>query len=265
MDKLEKNKAHSKPGLGTFVEFLDEHAVSIYSTIAAALFALNGYIFSLHHVLGIIDIFLAILFFMLSLFATTSAKRSSRQLSGKIKSLNHKLHKQKKSLTNYLEYLVESLFNGTLGFQPSERISVFEITKGGFELVARFSTNPELCNGVRRNFPLDYGIIGAAFKADKGEAFDLKLPDPEADFAAYEAEQQEKWEIPKTHLKKMRMKPRGYSAFVVNNGLNSQVSGVILFESTHPGKLGKEMTRKAAKCSEVIEIGNLLGFADVGE
>ena len=61
------------------------------------------------------------------------------------------------------------------------------------------------------------------------------------------------------------MKPRGYSAFVIHNSLNNQVSGVILFESTQSGKLGKEMTRKAAKCNEVIEIGNLLGFADVGE
>ncbi len=255
----------SKSATGQVVAFLDENAVHIYSTLAAVMFASNGVWFSLHYGWGILDLSGAVLFFFLSLRESAATNRQLRRLQAEHKVLTGRAGAQRESLEGYLTYLIGQIANNRLGFKQTERISVLEYYNGGFALVSRFSANPDYCIIKRNKYPPDFGVAGAALASEKGEAYDFKLPDPEADLEAYLEHQAENWSIPKSDGKKLKMKSREYAAFTVLNRSNSQVSGVIVFESTRSGAFKLEELRKAANSAEAQDIGNLLGFVDLGE
>jgi hypothetical protein len=260
-----KSTGGSKTVTRRFAAFLDDNAVHIYSTLAAVMFASNGVWFGLHYSWGILDLSGAVLFFFLSLRESAQTNSQLRRLARENAELTGKAGNQSASLEGYLTYLIELIFNNRLGYKQTERISVLEYCNGGFALVARFSANPDFCNIARHKYPPDFGVAGAALASEKGEAYDLKLPDPEKDLDAYVAYQADNWNVPKSEGKKLRMKAREYAAFTVTNRANSQVSGVIVFESTRSGVLKLDELRKAANSAEAQDIGNLLGFVDLGE
>ncbi len=260
-----KSSGDSKTTARRIAGFLDEHAVHIYSTLAAVMFASNGVIFGVHYSWGILDLTGAVLFFFLSLRESAEANSRLRKLERENAELSGRAGSQSASLEGYVTYLIALMFNNRLGYKSTERISVMEYSNGGFVLVARFSANPDYCNIARKKYPPDFGVAGAALASEEGEAHELKLPDPEKDLDAYLAQQAEKWNVPKSEGRKLKMFSREYAAFTVTNRANSQVSGVIVFESTRSGVLKLDELRKAAKSAEGQDIGNLLGFVDVGE
>lgn len=244
--------------------FLDDNAVHIYSTLAAVMFASNGVWFGIHYSWGVLDLVCAVLFFFLSLRESSEARSKLRKLAREKVEIEAKAGAKETSLGSYLTYLIELIYNNRLGFKATERISVLEYHEGGFALVARFSANPDFCIISKKKYPANYGVAGAALASENGEASDLKLPDPEKDMDAYIEYQHDKCNVPKSDVKKYKMLSRQYAAFTVKNRSNNQTSGIIVFESTRAGALDMEELRKAANSQEANDIGNLLGFIDMG-
>jgi len=244
--------------------FLDDNAVHIYSALAAVMFASNGVLFGVHTALGVLDLCAAVLFFLLSLRESTQINRRLRRLTREKGEIEAKAGVRETSLESYLTYLTELIYNTRLGFKATERISVLEYSEGGFALVARFSANPDYCSIHKKRYPANYGVAGAALASEDGEASELALPEPEKDMEAYIEHQHLKCNVPKGDVKKYKMLSRQYAAFTVKNRSNNQTSGIIVFESTRAGALNMEELRKAANSQEANDIGNLLGFIDMG-
>ena len=140
---MKRTATAKKPFLRSLADVVERNEVQIYSTIAAMLFALNGFWFSVNIGLGVLDICLAVLFFALSLRSSNQLILENRRLLKLNETLSTTKAESKIELGEYFTFILESLFNDKLGFKQTERISLFEYARCGFRLIAQFSANPE--------------------------------------------------------------------------------------------------------------------------
>lgn len=145
-----------------------------------------------------------------------------------------------------------------LKLSDRERIS-FYLHDGDkdFEMVGRFSKNPEFNKASRTKYPDQEGCLAKAWRS--GFAHEANIPDPDQDLKAWSEWQFEKWRIPKKTSKVLRMKSRCIAAGACENPDGTRV-GVIVVESTHPTALSAERVkavlegRGAKTVTRVIEI-----------
>lgn len=154
---------------------------------------------------------------------------------------------------NFLRNLSESL-----NFDARDRISVYRHDGSAFTMVGRFAVLPELQKPGRGVYPVDQGVIGAAWKSGEGQHVVQDLPDPITHLEAYCTRSKDDWNLPIGTTKKLTMKPRSVAAFALNNAKNSSRDVIIVFESTDENRFDVTRIESALKGSDGKNIVHLL-------
>ncbi|NNH67523.1 hypothetical protein [Rhizobium laguerreae] len=154
---------------------------------------------------------------------------------------------------NRLKVLAE-----VLGFDARDRISVYRHAGTTFTMVGRFAQLPELDRPGRGFYPIDQGVIGAAWKAGDGKCIVQDLPDPLHELEAYCARTRDEWGLPLTVTKKLSMKARSVAAFALNNHENAVRSAIVVFESTDPDRFSPELLEQHVRGTSGKDIAHLL-------
>jgi hypothetical protein len=152
-----------------------------------------------------------------------------------------------------LEVLAE-----VLHFDARDRISVYRHTGNSFTMVGRFAPLPELDKPGRGVYPVDQGIIGAAWRSGDGKCVAQDLPDPILDLDAYCARSRDEWGLSIAVAKKLGMKSRSIAAFALNGHNNGVRDAVVVFESTDPERFAVEHLENHIKGTTGRDIAHLL-------
>src|SRR5579883_205093 len=117
-----------------------------------------------------------------------------------------------------------ALISQGLNYWSSERITLFAAHPNGFTRVARYSACPPYDKSGRREYPLDQGCLGRAWR--DGRASALELPDPTSDLGAWVEALRSGWSIPEEASSRFVMKSRAYVAFRIEGGVGDSL-GVV--------------------------------------
>ena len=119
-----------------------------------------------------------------------------------------------------------STFSGMLGCGDTERLTVYLRSGNNFIVLGRFAVRPQLGERSRPIYPMDEGLIAAAWR--NGWAFEPCLPHPEKD--EYFEEVQKRWKISRPVVENFRLKARCLGGTVVTDHDRNRLA-VIIFES----------------------------------
>lgn len=153
------------------------------------------------------------------------------KLQGRIAELENNLAQQQ---SGYFELLTNqlSVLATLIGFGDTERISVYRHNGRSFEMLGRYSLNPEYQKPGRVIYPDNEGCIGEAWSSTRGlRAFVDDLPNPTTSLGQYQARLTSEWGVPEDTVQGMRMKSRTYAAFPIFDSRRTKKVAVIVFES----------------------------------
>jgi hypothetical protein len=139
-----------------------------------------------------------------------------------------------------------------LQLSDKERISVY-VHNGvdAFEMVGRYSKNPEFNKAARTKYPDSEGCIALAWR--NGFAYAANLPDPVVDCKAYQDVLLNQYNIPRKTSKAMRMKGRCIAACACEGSSGARI-GVIVAESAQPTALSEDRARLVLESRSVRHI-----------
>lgn len=129
------------------------------------------------------------------------------------------------------EDLLCSLFHNVFQLDSTERLSVYSHDGNEFNMLGRYSANPNLKKTGRGVYPDSEGCIGLAWA--EGIATDCNLPNPEYEIQEYKDYLHKKWGIPKGISGTFRMKSRCFVAIAIENQFKEKIA-VAVFESLKP-------------------------------
>lgn len=111
----------------------------------------------------------------------------------------------------YDQFAVELsvILKNVLGYGDTERVSVYRHRGGAFQVIGRYSDNPEFKRRGRTICPDDEGIIGRAWWEESATA---SLPDPDTKPDLYYRVLENEWNVDKTMAEEFTMKSRNYVA-----------------------------------------------------
>ncbi|WP_104839086.1 hypothetical protein [Sinorhizobium fredii] len=137
---------------------------------------------------------------------------------------------------NRLKVLAE-----VLNLDARDRVSVYRHTGNSFTMVGRFAMLPELDRPGRGVYPVDQGVIGAAWSRGDGKCVVQDLPDPVHDLDGYCARSRDEWKLPAGVVKKLGMKARSIAAFALNGHADSVRDAIVVFESNEADRFSIEL------------------------
>ena len=127
-----------------------------------------------------------------------------------------------------------SILGESLGYGDTERISVYKHGGGSFQLLGRYSENPEYDRARTRSFyPGDEGVVGRAWR--EGFASEMELPDPDRSPGLYYARLEEEWGIDRITAQGFTMKSRQLVAWAIYEPRGIERVAVVVVESTSVG------------------------------
>lgn len=97
-------------------------------------------------------------------------------LEGRVSSAEDKANSRSEAVERALRLLLQKLLINLTANKPTCRASVYYFTRDGFVMIARYSSNPALDGVGRKEYPLEQGVIGAAWKHEKGLFYLRDLP-----------------------------------------------------------------------------------------
>ncbi|WP_437561131.1 hypothetical protein [Sorangium sp. So ce542] len=148
------------------------------------------------------------------------------------------------------------LLANAFGFSENERVSVYRKVNNTFLLLARYSRNPTYDDPGRAVYPINQGVIWAAWSA--GTASVRDLPNPEKDLSTYVSAHTTRWQIPEEVVSGFKMKSRCYTAFGINDTRDMNRIAVIVFESTSSAGLKSETIVRQLESGEARRIASML-------
>jgi len=193
-------------------------------------------------------------------FASWRKQRSTSEL----KETNRRMEQDKQSYSEILPDELWVLSNRVLRLGVSERISVFRYREsesendeagGLFILITRQAQNPKFQRPGRKVYPEDQGVLGAVL--NEGKMFCDDFPDPESQHDEYFNQVERHLGIPKKIAKQRTMQARAYAGFRIND-FNSNLAGVIVFESTNPSGLNIKELENLMSGEECDRLARLL-------
>lgn len=123
-----------------------------------------------------------------------------------------------------------------LGFNGSNRVSLYKHEGDHFIMIARFSASKPLASRGRSVYPDSQGCIGAAWRAADGRCLVDNLPNPDTQTVRYRNRQTRDWQLTEAVATNLTMKSRTiYAMAVVDDG--GQRHAIAVFESVEAGGL----------------------------
>lgn len=137
-----------------------------------------------------------------------------------------------------------SILGESLGYGDTERISVYKHGDGSFQLLGRYSENPDYDRaGTRSFYPDDQGVVGRAWR--EGFASEMGLPDPEEAPDLYYERLEEEWSIDRITARSFTMQSRQLVGSAIYEPRGIERVAVIVVESTSVGIIKEEDVREA--------------------
>lgn len=154
---------------------------------------------------------------------------------------------------NRLKVLAE-----VLNLDARDRVSVYRHKGSSFTMVGRFAVLPELDRPGRGVYPVDQGVIGAAWSRGDGKCVVQDLPDPVQDLDGYCARSRDEWKLPVGVVKKLGMKARSIAAFALNGHGDSVRDAIVVFESSDANRFSVELLEQHVYGATGKDIAHLL-------
>lgn len=136
-----------------------------------------------------------------------------------------------------LNYVVKDIFRA-LRLNHEYRISLYIEVDEYFQLVSRYSRDPELTKPGRAFYPKNQGFINVAWREQ--EFFIDDLPDPDEDWDGYKEAIPKKASVPEATLAQIRMKSQTYFACAVADAKEERHKGVLIIEANCPRALTRQ-------------------------
>jgi len=125
-----------------------------------------------------------------------------------------------------------------LGYGDTERISVYRHRGRTFQLLGRYSENPQFDQRTNRLYPDHQGVVAKAW--EDRTAAELSLPDPETDGASYYRVLEERWSIDEETARQLTMLSRALVGCAIYEPKGVDREAVVVVESARVGKINEE-------------------------
>ncbi len=193
----------------------------------------------------------AAVFAVYQLFVNARRNRSIRSLQEQLGRLQENLEEVRGNYHTLLEEVrgshyamcssqLTSILRKALGYGDTERISAYRHRESirAFQLIGRYSENPDYNRPGRPMYPDDQGVIRDAWLDGDATA---SLPDPKTDEESYYRELEDEWGIDRSTAENFTMRTREYVACSLYEPKNEHRVAVIVVESDQVGILNKDM------------------------
>jgi hypothetical protein len=130
------------------------------------------------------------------------------------------------------------ILRDTFRYGDTERISVYRHRgERAFQLMGRYSENPEFARRGRPIYPADQGVIGHAWEHRTATA---ELPDPEEELEQYYQALEDEWGVSRQVAEQFTMKSRNLVACSLYEPKGIYPVAVVVVESTTAGILDED-------------------------
>lgn len=130
-----------------------------------------------------------------------------------------------------------------LGYGDTERISVYRHRGRTFQLLGRYSENPQFDRRTNRLYPDHQGVVAKAW--EDRTAAELSLPDPETDEASYYRALEERWVMDEETARRLTMRSRALVGCAIYEPKGVDREAVVVVESMSVGKINEEEVIRA--------------------
>ena len=155
----------------------------------------------------------------------------------------------------HFEHELKITLNDSWGHGDTERISVYRREGNSFNMIGRYSENPEYNEPGRTIYPADQGVIGLAWT--RGEAA-VDLPDFESKPDKYYEVLQADWNIDRTTAEQLTMKSTSYVACALYDPKEVERIAIVVVESEKVGILDKDQIVRDLRGKEGERINEFL-------
>lgn len=169
--------------------------------------------------------------------------------SAKIQLLESTIEKYGEENYSLFKYVLISL-SKSLNFNGTDRVSIYKKQKGTFQIMGRYSINPEFDKINRRYYPDNEGFIAQALR--NGEFFVDGLPEfRDGNKEEYYKKVMKLCSIEKDVLRSINMKSRNVYCKALTYAAGAERKAIIVFESTQVGKFTPVKINAALTTEEV--------------
>lgn len=247
-------------------DFLSDYGSETLSVVASMLLAVDGVLFSLDTNLTFcwmpircfawILLGISVVMSIYTHYRTVIKSKSIVSLENSLSVQAEKIQLLESTIEKYGEenytlfkYVLISL-SKSLGFNGTDRVSIYKKQKDKFQIMGRYSINPEFDKINRRYYPDDEGFIAKALR--NGEFFVDDLPEfREGNKEEYYKSVMKLCSIDKDVLKNINMKSRTVYCKALTDAAGTERKAIVVFESTQVGKFTIEKINDALATEEV--------------
>lgn len=247
-------------------DFFSDYGSETLSVLCSIFLTVDSVLFSLDTSLKVFWMpirFFAWIFLGISVILSVSAHCKTMMKSKSIASYENALEKQASKIQllestiekygeeNYslFKYVLVSL-SKSLNFNGTDRVSIYKRQKGKFQIMGRYSINPEFDKINRRYYPDNEGFIAQALR--NGEFFVDNLPEfRDGNKEEYYRNVMKLCSIEKDVLRSINMKSRNVYCKALTDAAGTERKAIVVFESTQVGKFTPDKINAALVTEEV--------------
>lgn len=168
-----------------------------------------------------------------------------------LKVRSEELQDQERDYYEHFAVELKLILEETWGYGATERISVYRRSGKVFQMIGRYSKNPDYAELGRSVYPADQGVIGEAWSADEGTAV-ADLPDWRVEPERYYEELRDKWAIDRDTAERLTMKSASFAACALDDPKGIERVAIVVVESTevsilHKSEVLRELQGKEGK------------------
>lgn len=130
-----------------------------------------------------------------------------------------------------------------LGYGDTERISVYRHRGRTFQLLGRYSENPQFDRRTSRLYPDHQGVVSKAW--EDRIAAELSLPDPQTDELSYYRALDEKWSMDENTVRQLTMQSRALVGCAIYEPKGVDREAVVVVESVGLSTITEEEVVRA--------------------
>lgn len=183
--------------LGNWLDHYSSDLAKAFATIGFGIVGIiqgrvEGVLWFVSSAPGIIFLFAAA-FTLYGTYAGVRRARATRPLQKRNEQLEQTLEQVRGHYFDLCSDELSNLLRNTLGYGDNERISAYRHRGGVFQIMGRYSENPEYNEPGRPTYPADEGVICSAWQDGRASA---ELPSPEHEKERYYEALERDWNIP---------------------------------------------------------------------
>lgn len=170
-----------------------------------------------------------------------------RSLKRRVAELEAVLERAERDYYDQFSVELSVILKDVLGYGDTERITVYRHRGGAFQMIGRYSDNPEYRSRGRSIYPDDEGVIGRAWREGSATA---DFPDPDAEPELYYEVLENGWNIGRITAERLTMKSRSCVAKALYEPKGVDRVAIVVVESTEAGILDKDEVLRAMETTE---------------